>query len=82
MKRRYGLAGLAVASLVLAASAAAETKLAGTVGPGFTITLRTTDGADVMAAAGAESEPADAPAAGVDDAAEAAETAEDGTVEK
>ena len=47
MKRRYGLAGLAVASLVLVASAAAETKLAGTVGPGFTITLRTTDGADV-----------------------------------
>jgi plastocyanin len=47
VKRRYGLAGLAVASLVLAASAAAETKLTGTVGPGFTITLRTTDGADV-----------------------------------
>ena len=48
MKRRHGLAGLAVASLVLAASAgAAETKLAGTVGPGFTITLRTSDGADV-----------------------------------
>jgi len=48
VKRRHGIAGIAIAALVLAASAAAEeTKLAGTVGPGFSITLKTPDGADV-----------------------------------
>ena len=48
MKRRHGIAGIAVAALVVAASAGAEeTKLAGTVGPGFSITLKTPDGADV-----------------------------------
>jgi plastocyanin len=48
VKRRHGIAGIAVAALVVAASAGAEeTKLAGTVGPGFSITLKTPDGADV-----------------------------------
>jgi plastocyanin len=48
MKRRHGIAGIAVAALVVAASAGAEeTKLAGTVGPGFSITLKTAQGADV-----------------------------------
>jgi plastocyanin len=48
VKRRHGIAGIAVAALVVAASAGAEeTKLAGTVGPGFAITLKTAQGADV-----------------------------------
>ncbi len=48
MKRRHGIAGIAVAALVVAAAAGAEeTKLAGTVGPGFSITLKTPGGADV-----------------------------------
>jgi plastocyanin len=48
MRRRHGIVGIAVAALVVAASAGAEeTKLAGTVGPGFTITLQTPQGADV-----------------------------------
>ncbi|HEX3289997.1 MAG TPA: hypothetical protein VHR46_01290 [Gaiella sp.] len=48
MKRRHAIAGIAVAALVVAASAGAEeTKLTGTVGPGFSITLQTTQGADV-----------------------------------
>ena len=48
MKRRHGIAGIAIAALVVAASAGAEeTKLAGTVGPGFSITLKTAQGTDV-----------------------------------
>jgi plastocyanin len=41
MRRRHGIAMVGIAVLVLASSAgAAETKLVGTVGPGFTIELR------------------------------------------
>ena len=48
MRRRHGIALTGMAALVLAASAAAEeTKLSGTVGPGFTITLKSADGSDV-----------------------------------
>jgi plastocyanin len=48
VKRRHGIAGIAVAALVVAAAAGAEeTKLAGTVGPGFSIALKAPDGADV-----------------------------------
>ena len=48
MSRRHGIAGIAVATLVVASAAGAEeTRLAGTVGPGFSITLKTAQGADV-----------------------------------
>ena len=48
MRRRHGIAMVGLAVLVLASSAgAAETKLAGTVGPGFTIELRDAQGQPV-----------------------------------
>jgi plastocyanin len=48
MRRRHGIALSGLAALVLAAVAGAEdTKLSGTVGPGFTITLKDAQGADV-----------------------------------